>query len=103
MAIKEIFRKSLWFQLLLASVVGMLVYNAFTYAEGAEEWMPDPNLRQAVREELEIPDEIPIHPGDMAGLHNLFLIEIEHDVRSLKGLEYAVNLKVLVIVANAFE
>ena len=62
-----------------------------------EDWMPDPNLRQAVREELDIPDEIPIHPGDMAELHNLFLIEIEHDIRSLRGLEYAMNLKVLVV------
>ena len=97
MTIKEIYRPSLWFQLLLASVVGILVYNAFAYAEDAEEWMPDPALREAVREELDIPDEIPIHPGDMTGLHNLFVIEIEHDIRSLKGLEYAVNLKVLVI------
>ena len=97
MAMKEIYRKSLWFQLILALVVGILVYNDFTYAEDAEEWMPDPILQQAVREALEIPDEIPIHLGDMTGLHNLFLIEIEHAVRSLKGLEYAVNLKVLVI------
>ena len=66
----------------------------------AEDWMPDPNLRQVVREKLEIPDKIPIHPGDMAGLHNLHLIEIEHDIRSLRGLEYAVNLKVLAIVGS---
>ena len=97
MTIKEIYRKSLWFLLLLAWVVGMLVYNTFTYAEDAKNWMPDPALREAVREALDIPDEIPIHPGDMAGLHNLFLIEIEHDIRSLKGLEYAVNLRVLVV------
>ena len=63
----------------------------------AVDWMPDAHLEQAIREELEIPDEIPIHPGDMAGLLNLFLREIEHDIRSLKGLEYAVNLKFLVI------
>ena len=65
--------------------------------DAPEDWMPDPNLRQAVREALNIPDEIPIHPGDMAGLHNLFLIEIEHGIRSLKGLEYAVSLRVLVV------
>ena len=97
MTIKEIYRKSLWLQLFLVSVLGMLVYNTFTYAEDAEAWMPDPNLRQAVREHLEIPDEIPIHLGDMPGLLNLFLREIAHDIRSLKGLEYAVNLKFLVI------
>ena len=97
MTMKEIYRLSLWFQLFLASVVGILVYNASVPAKDAEEWMPDPALREAVREALDIPDEIPIHPGDMAGLHNLFLIEIEHGIRSLKGLEYAVNLRVLVV------
>ena len=97
MTIKEIYRPSLWFQLILASVVGILVYNTSVHAEDAAEWMPDPALREAVREELDIPDGIPIHPGDMIGLHNLFVIEIEHDIRSLKGLEYAVNLKVLVV------
>ena len=63
----------------------------------AADWLPDVHLERAVREELEIPDEIPIHPGDMAGLHNLIVIEIEHGIRSLKGLEHAVNLKVLVV------
>ena len=97
MTMKEKMCKSLWFQLLLISVMTIFAYNISVRAEDAEEWMPDPALREAVREALDIPDEIPIHPGDMTGLHNLFVIEIEHDIRSLKGLEYAVNLKVLVI------
>ena len=63
----------------------------------AVDWMPDAHLERAVREALEIPDEIPIHPGDMTRLQNLLLIEIEHDIRSLRGLEYAVNLEFLVI------
>lgn len=67
-----------------------------THAVGAPaDWMPDPNLEQAVREELEIPDIIPIHPGDVTRLHELHLIGL--DIRSLKGLEYAVNLKFLAI------
>ena len=94
MTIKEIYRKSLWFELLLASVVGMLVYNAFTYAEDAEEWMPDPALRQAVREKLQFPDGIPMLPENMVELYDLVM---EHDIESLRGLEYAVNLEVLVI------
>ena len=77
--------------LLIVPLVGI------THAQDETDWMPDPVLREAVREALEIPDEIPIHPGDMAGLLNLFLREIAHDIRSLKGLEYAVNLKFLVI------
>lgn len=81
-------------------LTGLLLITALgdiTHAQDKEDWMPDPNLRQAVREALDIPDEIPIHPGDMTELHNLFLIEIEHGIRSLKGLEYAVNLRVLVV------
>ena len=34
----------------------------------AVDWMPDANLEQAVREELEIPDGIPMLPEDMTGL-----------------------------------
>ena len=82
---------------LYSLIIALFIGINIVYAQDEAEWMPDPNLRQAVREALEIPDEIPIHLGDMPGLHNLILIEIEHEIRSLKGLEYAVNLKVLVI------
>ena len=89
---KEKMCKSLWFQLLLASVVGVLVYNTSIPAEDAEDWMPDPALREAVREALDIPDEIPIHPGDMPGLR---VLSVEYDIKSLRGLEYAINLEFL--------
>ena len=93
MIIRDIYRPSLWFQVFLASVVGIRVYNAFTYAEDAEEWMPDPALREAVREVLEIPDGIPMHPADMKDLRGL---TIEHvNIHRLKGLEHAVNLQAL--------
>ena len=74
---------------------GLLLIVTLGGITHAQEWMPDAILRQAVREALEIPDEIPIHPGDVVGLHELHLIEL--DIRSLKGLEYAVNLEFLVI------
>ena len=77
--------------LLIATLVGI------TYAQDETDWMPDAHLEKAVREELEIPDEIPMHPGDMARLHGLRLIEIEPEIKSLKGIEYAANLKVLAI------
>ena len=89
---KKIYRKSFWFQLFFASVVGMLVYNASVHAEDAEDWVPDPALRQAVREELEFPDGILMHKADMTGLYGLV---IKHDVKTLKGLEYAINLEIL--------
>ena len=92
MTMKEIYRKSLGFQLLLVSVMTIFVYNAFTYAEDAEDWMPDPHLQRAVREKLQIPDGIPMHPADMAALTVLLA---ERDIESLKGLEYAINLEFL--------
>lgn len=96
MAMKEIYRKSLWFQLFLASVVGMFVYNAFTYAEDAEDWMPDPHLQRAVREKLQIPDGIPIHPADMKDLRGLTIEDNIH-LHRLKGLEHAAYLQGLTI------
>ena len=92
MAMKEIYRKSLWFQLFLASVVGMLVYNAFTYAEDAEEWMPDPNLWRIVSETLDV-ESLTI--ADMQRLHTL--ISERDGIENLEGLQHAVNLKFLSI------
>ncbi|MXV74086.1 leucine-rich repeat domain-containing protein, partial [Candidatus Poribacteria bacterium] len=92
MKIKEKMRKSLWFQLLFASVVSILVYNTSIHAEDAEEWMPDPYLEQAFRETLEFPDTIPMLPADIVSLTHLVA---EHNIKSLKGLEYAINLEFL--------
>ena len=99
MTIRKIHRKTLGFQLCLALVMGILVYNAFTYAEDAGDWMPDPALREAVRKELQIPDGIPMHPADIAELPNLHLIT-EHDIQRLKGLEHAVNLRGLYVIGT---
>ena len=92
MTMKEKMCKSLWFQLLLVSVMTIFVYNASVRAEDAEEWMPDPALRQAVREDLQFPDGIPMLPADIASLTHLVA---EHDIESLKGLEHAINLEFL--------
>ena len=75
MKIKKLY-KSLWFQVFFASVVSILAYNAFSYAEDAEAWMPDPYLERAVREKLEFPDEIPMLPEDMAELYDLVVCHI---------------------------
>ena len=80
---------------MLTGLLLIAILGGITHAQDEEDWMPDPNLRQAIRKALEIPDGIPTHPGDVAGLHELRLIGL--DIRSLKGLEYAVNLKVLVV------
>ena len=58
----------------------------------AADWMPDAHLEQAIREELEIPDGIPMLLEDMTELSHLV---VEHDIESLKGLEHAINLEFL--------
>ena len=99
--IREIHRKSLGFQLILASVVGVLVYNASVHAEDVQEsqWMPDPHLRMAVRQELKIDTDTPLTQGDM---HRLFVLasnrmEITEEISDLTGLEYAVRLHTLLL------
>ena len=95
---KKVYRKSLWFQLLLASVVSILVYNAFTYAEDAEEWMPDTTLRKAVREALQLPETTPLTTTDMLELRKLEVVG--SDIANFQGLEYAVNLRNLTLSHN---
>ena len=75
-------------------LIGLLLIATLggtTHAQDEEDWMPDPNLRQTVREKLEFPDGIPMLPEDMAALSHLLIIE--HNIESLRGLEYAVNLE----------
>lgn len=98
MKIRKIFRKSLRIQLLLVSIVSMFVYNTIVYAEGAEEWMPDPNLRQAVREALKLPVDEPltkekIHRLEYLGANN-------KDISDITGLEFATNLRELHLSQN---
>ena len=98
MTMKEIYRKSLWFQLILASVVGILVYNAFAYAEDAEEWMPDPALRETVREALELAPDEPLTQGAMKRLTRL--VAPNSQIADITGLQYATNLDFLVLGGN---
>ena len=98
MTIKKIFRKSLWFQLILASIVGILIYNAFTYAEDAETWIPDANLRQAVREALGLPADAPLTKEKMQELG--FLPANDRGIVDITGLEFATNLRKLFVGKN---
>ena len=99
MKIKEILCKSLWLQLTLVSVMGMFVYNASVYAEDAEEWMPDPNLRQTVRETLELPVDEPLTKEKMLQLTRLHAIE--KGIVNIQGLEFALNLIELDLAGNS--
>ena len=75
---------------LYSLIIALFIGINIAYAQDEAIWMPDPHLQRAVREELQIPDGIPIHPADMKGLDALIA---EHDIQRLKGLEHAVNLR----------
>ncbi len=98
---KEILCQSLWIQLTLVSVIGMFVYNAFIYAEDAEEWIPDPNLRKAVREEIGVPEGVSITPEDIAKVVRLNAESM--NITDLTGLERFVNLENIVANHNQIE
>ena len=72
--------------------------NALASPEDVETWMPDPNLRAAVREALGIPDEDPLTQLDMEQL--TALSAEERQIRDLRGLEYATNLTSALLEGN---
>ena len=87
----QTFRKFLWLCLLLVSVAG--------YAQEAPEtWMPDPALREAVREALELPAGVPLTKAHIQQLE--FLNAHNKGIFDITGLELATNLKVLHISKN---
>ena len=72
--------------------------NALVSPEDVETWMPDPNLRAAVREALGIPDEDPLTQSDMERL--TALSAEDRQITSLGGLEYAKNLTGALLEGN---
>lgn len=72
------------------------IVSGVTFAQ--EEWMPDPNLRQAVREALELPNEIPLTQLVMSQLTGLEAVESQ--ITDLTGLEHAINLTWLSLGGN---
>ena len=99
MTIREIFRKSLWIQLLLVSVIGILVNIDFTYAEDAEDWMPDANLRATIIEEIGLPEGVPLTKEHLKGLTRLIAAR-DSEISDLSGMEHATNLIDLGLCGN---
>ena len=60
--------------------------------------IPDPNLKQAIREKLVLPDEIPITQQEMLQLTGLDAKN--RQINNLTGLEYATNLTWLDLSGN---
>ena len=60
--------------------------------------VPDPNLRQAIRETLALPDGVPLTQLEMLRLQRLKAWE--RDIKDLTGLQYATNLELLALWDN---
>ena len=60
--------------------------------------IPDPNLRAAIAETLNIPHNAPITQGDMNRLTDL--VGYDRGIQNITGLEFATNFKVLYIDDN---
>ena len=60
--------------------------------------VPDPNLRQAIRETLSLHDEIPLTQLEMLRLQRLKAWS--RDIKDLTGLQYATNLELLALWGN---
>ena len=67
-------------------------------AQDAETWMPDANLRNAVRDALDLADDDPLTQAALADLKKLHAQK--SNIASLTGLEHATALKTLTIFQN---
>ena len=83
----------------------LCVFVIFGIASGVtsaqDEWMPDANLRQAVREALELSDEIPLTQPIMNQLTRLDAADGQ--ITDLTGLEHAINLTWLHLGVNEIQ
>ena len=77
--------------------------NALRLSE--TQWMPDANLREAIRQELEIDTNTPLTKMDMLQLPSLDTskLQITEKIGDLTGLEYAINLEFLLLPQNRIQ
>ena len=78
-----------------------LLLTTLTVSAQETEWMPDPNLRQAVREELGLRDDIRLTQHGMKTLRGLDASE--RQITDLTGLEHALNLTHLSLGVNEIQ
>ena len=77
-------------------VAAILLITTTAFAQVVE--IPDPNLRQALRQELQLSDDVSITQQQMLKLIGLFAAD--RGIIDLTGLEYAINLDFLDLGGN---
>ena len=92
------------FRRLFLLIPVLLITMNIAYAQ-EEHWMPDPNLRQAVRQQLEIDTNTALTKADMLQLAALDTakLQITEKISELTGLEHAINLEVLLLPQNRIQ
>ena len=81
---------------------GLLVFMCMLASAVANEadWMPDANLRAAVREDLGLAADVELTQAKMADLINLH--ETKAGITNITGIEHATNLQTFVLWRNSF-
>ena len=84
--------------IMLTALLLIATLGDITHAQDAADWMPDTNLRQAIREEIGLPDAIPL---EKRHLHLLARFDA-HDkgIADITGIEFAINLTFFRISMN---
>ena len=67
-------------------------------AFAADDWMPDPHLRQLVRETLDLPDEARLTKLELKRVTSL--TQFKSDVSDITGLEHATNLQEFIMLGS---
>ena len=79
-------------------IIGLCLLIVCSVASAQEEWMPDPNLRQAAREALKLPDDVLLTQLEMKRLTGLNAADSR--ITDVTGLEHATNVTWLEIGIN---
>ena len=87
-----------FFLILLLSFTGWIPHTALAQNENEADWMPDANLRTAVRNELGLADNEALTQAKML---DVGILEAPNSqIANLTGLEYATKLKYLILDRN---
>lgn len=80
----------------------LLAFTIPTNAAAANVLIPDPKLEAAVRMQLDLLQK-PLEEADLLQLTSLYPQDTSRKIKSLEGLQYAANLKSLIVPGNDFQ
>ena len=83
----------------LCTFIALCNWSSITFAQIVE--IPDPNLELVIRKKLGLSSELPITPQEMLGLTGFATEDV--GIENITGLEYAKNLKVLILNNNPIQ